>query len=77
MLWNGSSAGAYSGADKAVLLQDPVRPWLYPKSRTRVWPERAQDAVRYIPDIVGKYSVHFWIHNSGSERYVARLSTVR
>ena len=34
MLWNGSSARAYRRADKAVLLQDPVRPWLYPRSRT-------------------------------------------
>ena len=40
MLCNGSSARAYSRVDKAVLLQDLVRPWLYPKSRTRVCPCR-------------------------------------
>ena len=58
MLWNGSSAQAYSRADKAVLLQDHVRPWLYPKSRTRVCPCRNEQKTQSGELARGKGTAH-------------------
>ena len=63
MLRNGSSARAYSRADKAVLLQDPVRPWLYPKSRTRVCPCRNEHKTQSGELARGKGSAHLPLYS--------------
>ena len=58
MLCNGSSARAYSRADQAVLLQDPVQPWLYPKSRTKVCPCRNEHKTQSGELARGKGTAH-------------------
>ena len=87
MLCNGSSARAYSRADKAVLLQDPVQPWLYPKSRSyksMPLPERAQDAVRrassrqgHCPPPPNHIPLYWFQSVNGAAVTVPAVSTVR